>query len=522
MTADLGARLQEHLGAHYTIERELGGGGMSRVFVARDNRLNRRVVFKVLLPSLAATVSVDRFQREIMVSASLQHPHIVPVLDAGEVGGEGGGMDGRLPYFVMPYVDGESLRSRIVRGPLAVREVASILKDVARALAFAHARGIIHRDIKPDNILLAAQTAVVTDFGVAKALDSARLVGRETPRGAPPVGAEGRAVHGMTITGIGISLGTPAYMAPEQAAADPNTDHRADIYSLGTVAYEMLVGAPPFHGRNRQALLTAQLSELPPPLAARRYDVPVALVDLVMHCLEKEPTDRPKSANEVVRALENPDVVSGPVALPPAAREKRRRRWWTVAMPAAVAGAVAVAGIAAWWRWTSAAQTPSAAATADDTAAAAAAVSPVPAAASTLTHAVAVLPLASTSGDARDAGIALGLTAELTNAVSRLPGLRVASQTAAAAAARGRAGGGAQSLGEIGAALGVTMLVEGTVQRAGDRVRATVQLVSVRNDSTLWAGRFDGRAGDIFAMQDSLTRAVTGAVTAQVGGGGGR
>ncbi|MEJ7810808.1 MAG: serine/threonine-protein kinase, partial [Gemmatimonadaceae bacterium] len=222
---DLGAALEAEMGGDYTVERELGGGGMSRVFVALDRSLERRVVVKVLPSSLAATVSVERFKREIMMAAGLQHPHIVPVLSAGEISDPQLGT--RLPYFVMPFIEGESLRARIVRGPLSVREAVSIMKDVARALAYAHGRGIIHRDIKPDNILLAANSAVVTDFGVAKALSASR---EGNPRPAA-----------MTITGVGISLGTPAYMAPEQAAADPKADHRVDLYALGIVLYEVLV-----------------------------------------------------------------------------------------------------------------------------------------------------------------------------------------------------------------------------------------------------------------------------------------
>src|ERR671915_484393 len=225
--------VQQSLGSAYTLERELGGGGMSRVFVARDHALGRKVVVKVLPPELAAALSIERFKREIMLSAALQHPNIVPVLSTGNTD--------RLPYFVMPFVEGESLRVRLGRGPLSVREAVSVMKDVARALTYAHGRGVIHRDIKPDNIIISGATATVTDFGVAKAVAASRS---GPVRGTTEVRTPG----GSTITHAGVSLGTPMYMAPEQAAADPNTDHRADIYALGIVAYEMLVGAPPFHG----------------------------------------------------------------------------------------------------------------------------------------------------------------------------------------------------------------------------------------------------------------------------------
>ena len=271
---------------------------MSTVFVALDNSLNRRVVVKVLPHELAAAVSVERFNREIMLLAALQHPHVVPVLSAGETEG--------LPFFIMPFVEGESLRARLGRGPLSVRETVNILKDVTRALVYAHGRDVIHRDIKPDNILLSGGSATVTDFGVAKALSVSRQGGA---RIANPVTTPGNA-----ITVAGTSIGTPMYMAPEQAAGDPNLDHRADLYALGIVAYEMLIGTPPFHGRSRQQLLAAQLTEPPPPISARRYDVPSALVRLIMKLLEKERQHRPRTAAEVARKLDDPEMVMGDAA----------------------------------------------------------------------------------------------------------------------------------------------------------------------------------------------------------------
>src|SRR5436190_3764047 len=238
---------------------------MSIVFVATDNSLGRQVVVKVLPHDLAATVSVDRFKREIMLSAALQHPNIVPVLSSGEADG--------LPYFVMPLVEGESVRARLQRGPLSIREVVTIMKDVSRALAYAHGRGIIHRDIKPDNILLSGGAATVTDFGVAKAISASR------EKTAP------RPTSGSTITLVGTSIGTPAYMAPEQAAGDPSTDHRADIYAWGVMAYELLAGRPPFVSSQPHKLLAAHIAETPEPVTSFRPDCPPALEQLVMHCL---------------------------------------------------------------------------------------------------------------------------------------------------------------------------------------------------------------------------------------------
>src|SRR5438105_5898148 len=334
---DLREGLQQKLGPSFTVERELSGGGRSRVFVALDSSLARRVVVKVLPADLAAGVSVERFKREILLAATLQHPHIVGVLTAGEIDG--------MPFFTMPFVEGESLRARIEReGRLPIGRTVSILKDVARALAYAHERGVVHRDIKPDNVLLAGTSATVTDFGIAKAL----LGSLATDPGAPNRQAKAggtKSTTGITKSGLtqpGTTLGTPAYMAPEQAAADPATDHRADIYSFGIMAYEMLTGQVPFRSKTPQALLAAQLTATPPPIPGRRTDVPAALARLVMLCLEKERDKRPQTANEIAELLENPDMVSGAFASAPIAAVKRRNR--TLIGAALVITALVVAG----------------------------------------------------------------------------------------------------------------------------------------------------------------------------------
>jgi len=488
--SDLLADLQSHFVDKYVLERELGGGGMSRVFVARDERLDRRVVIKLLPPQVTATISAERFKREIMLAAQLQHPNIVPVLSAGELG--------TLPYFVMPFIDGESLRARMMRGPLSARETVTILKDVVRALGFAHNRGIIHRDIKPDNVLLAAGAAVVTDFGVAKAISASRQ-----QQGVRPVAP--------TMTGVGTSLGTPAYMAPEQAAADPSTDHRADLYALGIVAYEMLTGAPPFHGRTPQALLAAQLSEIPAPLTSRRYDVSVPLSTLVMQCLEKEPAKRPKSANEVLRMLDDPGVLVSDAFPAAEAPKQRRKRFTEIGI-----GVVVVAAVAVAWVLTDPGAPTKAAAdsakSARDSAARVAATGSAPATAvATGPHAVAVFPLVSVGSDAEAGQAAEGITSQLASALSRVPGVRVSSQTTAAAVRQG-----VRTPADAARALNATMLVEGTVQRASQRLRASVRLVSVANDSTVWASTIDGTTSDELALQDSTVKAVAAAVTASV------
>jgi tetratricopeptide (TPR) repeat protein len=278
---DIRARLQAHLGDAFQIERELGGGGMSRVFVAMEVRLNRRVAVKVLTPELAQGLNAERFEREILMAASLQQANIVPLLSAGDFDG--------LPYFTMPFIEGESLRQRAGGRQLPIAQVVAVLRDVARALEYAHARGIVHRDIKPDNVLLSGATAVVTDFGIAKALSASR--GDGTPSG--------------TLTSVGTSIGTPSYMAPEQVAGDPNIDHRVDLYALGCLAFELLAGEPPFGERTPQRILAAHLGEAPRAVEMVRTDCPPALALLVARLLEKDPADRIGSASEVLRALDD-------------------------------------------------------------------------------------------------------------------------------------------------------------------------------------------------------------------------
>ncbi|MBS1241176.1 MAG: hypothetical protein H6R40_603 [Gemmatimonadetes bacterium] len=304
-------QLERTLDGVYRLERELTAGGMSRVFLATELRFDRQVVLKVLAPELAAGVNVERFRREVSLAARLQQANIVPVLDTGDVGG--------LPYYTMPWVEGESLAARLeTQGRLPVGEAVAILQDILRALQYAHAQGVVHRDIKPGNILLSGRTAVVTDFGIAKALSASRT---QAPF--------------ETLTQVGTSLGTPAYMAPEQAMGDPNTDHRADLYALGVVAYELLAGERPFSGTSPQELVRAHLITAPRPIAERAPGVPDAVASLVMQLLAKEPADRPASAEACLAILaDSADsrAPSTPAAL--AAGATSRRRWPILAVAA--------------------------------------------------------------------------------------------------------------------------------------------------------------------------------------------
>jgi hypothetical protein len=314
--SEFAALLQSALAPQYTLERELTGGGMSRVFVATDVALGRKVVVKVLPPELAAGVNHERFRREIQVAAQLQHPHIVPLLSAGE--------KGTLIWYTMPFIAGHSLREGLARGDkYSVKDVVRILRDVAEALDYAHGMGVIHRDIKPGNVLLLGSHALVTDFGVAKAISAAM----------PSSG----------FTSAGMAIGTPAYMAPEQIAADPAADHRMDLYALGLLGYEMLTGQVPFKEDSPQKTMAAQLTRDPEPVETSRGDVPPQLSALVRRLLAKLPSDRPQLASEVVTALDDIALSSGASLAP----LRPTRRVSVLRAAALVASGVAIVG-AAW------------------------------------------------------------------------------------------------------------------------------------------------------------------------------
>ena len=454
VTDALRQQLQESLGPAYTIERELGGGGMSRVFVAEETRFRRRVVIKVLAPELSACLSVERFEREIALAGALQEPHIVAVITAGDVAG--------LPWYSMPYVEGESLRARIDGGRMNPDEAMTILRDMAKALAYAHDRGVIHRDIKPENVLLSSGTAVVTDFGIAKALTASRTLS-----------SSGSATAALTQAGT--SLGTPAYMAPEQAAGG-DVDARADIYSWAVVAYELLAGRHPFAGRTTaQQLVTAHLTEIPATLGTVAPSSPPALADLISRALAKDPGDRPASARALLDVFDGLSTTGG--------RKTRVARPSHVASTVAAASvAVLAGGVFLWWLLGARANG-----------------SRDAAALST----VAVLPFVNVGTDAKNEYVSDGMTDELARVLASLPGLRVAGRSSSYAF-KGKNLPGS----EVGRALHVAGLVQGTVQRAGDRLRVTAQLTSTANDSVMWSGKYERAAGDLFAVQDEVTQAI--------------
>ena len=433
---------------------------MSRVFAATDISLDRSVVVKVLEPDLAAGVNVERFRREIQVAAKLQHAYIVPLLSAGVTGG--------LPYYTMPLVQGESLRAVLSsRGALPFPEVVRLMRDIAEALSYAHEHGIVHRDIKPENVLVTEYHALVTDFGVAKALSAASS-------------------ESGGLTSVGVALGTPAYMAPEQATGDPLTDHRADIYALGVVAYEMLAGQRVFSERSQQATMAAHAIEKPEPIERRRANTPSALGALVMRCLEKHPADRPQTAREVLVGLDA--VTSGIV--PAAAIEGNseaqipaRRTSWLI--PAGAMLLVLAVGLG-WWLLN-------------------------PREAAARQAKLVVLPFENL-GNPADEYFADGLSEEVTNRLVKLPGLSIVARSSAAKYRK--SGKNAQ---EIGRELDADYVLDGTVRWArsaggSNTIRVTPQLMKVSTGVQIWGEPFDAVLAEVFEVQTRIAENVAQAL----------
>ena len=451
--SDLLDRLTEALADRYRIERELGGGGMSRVFLAQETSLGRQVVIKVLPPEMAGQLSVERFKREITLAAQLQHPHIVPLLHTGEVNG--------LPYFTMPYIRGDSLRTRLADGTLPLNEAMRILREVASAIGFAHAAGVVHRDIKPENVLMAGDTAMVTDFGVARAV-SVSTSGGQAP-----------------LTSHGMVLGTPAYMSPEQAVGDSAVDRRADIYAWGILAYELLTGATPFADRLPQAMLAAQVTVEPEPLNRRRPGLSPVLSSLVMRCLAKDPGARPQDARELIAALDAVVTQSSEMA----ARVAAAPRWMLLPHKRFyLVGAVLTLAFAGW------------------------AIFGQPRGASPATQrlrSLAVLPFE--DPDTSDAYLAEGLTDAIRAQLSDVRELRVMARTSSTQFA-----GPSVDLPAVGANLGVGAVLQGKARRSNSRIAVTAELVRTSDGVTLWTHSYDQDAMQVAAAEDSIAAAVTG------------
>jgi TolB-like protein len=404
--SDLRRQLEAALGDRYSIERELGRGGMAVVFLCHDRKPDRPVAVKVFRPEIAAVLGVERFLREIRIAAKLTHPNILALYDCGEAGG--------LLYYSMPYIDGESLRDRLRRDrQLPVPDAVRIACEVADALAYAHSLGVVHRDIKPDNVLLQAGHAIVADFGIARAVWAAA---------------------GEQVTQTGLAIGTPAYMSPEQAAGDPNIDGRSDIYSLGCMLYEILAGGLPFAASAPQATLGRTSVEQILAISSVRKTVPPHVEQAIFRALARVPADRYATALEFSAAITGE---TGPAAPPPG-------------------GAT-----------------------------------------------IAVLPFVNMSADPENEYFSDGITEEVINAVAGIPGVRVTARTSAF-----QFKGGEGDVREIGRKLSVGTVLEGSVRKAGNRVRVTAQLINVADGYHLWSERFDRDLEDVFAIQDEISLAI--------------
>jgi serine/threonine protein kinase/Tfp pilus assembly protein PilF len=409
---------------NYDVEREVGQGGMARVYLARDRKHDRNVAIKVLEPDIAITLATERFLREIKICARLTHPHILPLLDSGHAG--------KQAFYVMPFVDGESMRDRLERsGRFPVDEAVSLAREVADALDYAHVAGVIHRDIKPENVLILGNHAVVLDFGVGRALSAAK----ETTKG-----------YNDNITMVGTVVGTPAYMSPEQATGDPSADGRSDQYSLAVMLYELITGYQPFKGPTAQAVMAKRFTETPRRLDEVRAETPAHVADAVAKALAREPQDRFKSCGEFGRALATPGV-----AVPSASKQL--------------------------------AQLPS----------------------------VAVLPFANVGGDPDNQFLSDGITDEVIAALTRLRTLRVAARTSSYAVAK--EGG---DIASAGARLKVESVLEGSIQRAGNRVRIKARLVNVADGFQRWAEQFDETLEDVFEIQDRISQAISTALESTI------
>ena len=442
----------------YTIVRELGRGGMATVYLARDVRYERDVAIKVLSPEISQGIAGDRFLREISVAAKLTHPHIVPLLDSGETPG--------MLWFAMPVLEGQSLRDRLDREPqLPLADAVGIARDVALALGYAHAHGVVHRDIKPENVLLSGGSAAVSDFGLAK-------------------GIAAGGTDSLTMTGI--TVGTPFYMSPEQATGAESIDGRSDIYSLGCMLYEMLTGEPPYVGKTMQAVIAKRFTDPIPSARRLRPSIPPAVDDVIARALAHAPVDRYATGEEFADALALAAGSDGRIAVAPSGAGRRTRR---LAIGAAV-GVLAIGAAFALYRLRGGGA----------------------GGASSRPRSIAVLPFANMSGDKEQDYFSSGMTDELLNALSKVKRLRVAAR-ASSYSLRDHAA----DVRYIGQKLNVEAVLEGTVQRSGDRVRVSAELVNVADGFRVWGDTYERKMSDVFALQEQIASAIVAAVRLEVG-----
>jgi len=422
--SSLQQQLEDGLRGRYTLERELGEGGMAVVFLARDLRHDRNVALKVLRPDISAEIGAERFLREIKMAAGLTHPHILPVYDSGEASG--------LLFYVMPNMEGRSLREKLDReSQLPLEEALRLTREVATALDYAHRHGVLHRDIKPENILLNEGAAMVADFGIGKAI-----------------------TDGKSITRTGLSVGTPAYMSPEQASGETNIDGRSDLYALACVLFEMLAGEPPFTGPNAQAII-AKRFVAPIPKVRTTRDVPAGVDAMLTRALSRTPVDRFATAAEFAEAVRHlARDASAEYRTPPEAEKHTRAR-----------------------------------------------------------TSIAVLPFANMSADPENEYFSDGMTEEIINALAKVPGLQVASRTSCFALK-----GKTDDIRHIGEQLGVASVLEGSVRKVGNRIRITSQLISVANGYHLWSETYDRQLEDVFAIQDEISAAIVEALKLRLAG----
>ncbi|MEP7325981.1 MAG: protein kinase [Gemmatimonadota bacterium] len=413
---DVLSSLRGSLAERYTIEHEVGRGGMATVYLAQDLRHHRAVALKVLHPELALSLGSQRFLHEIQIAARLQHPHIVPLYDSGQAGD--------LLYYVMPFIEGESLRQYLEKTPqLTLEDAVRIARAVAAALDYAHRQKVVHRDIKPENVMLHEGEAMVTDFGIAKAVTAA--------------------VTG-SLTQTGSAIGTPMYMSPEQASGEDELDARSDIYSLGAMLYEMVGGSAPFTGPTVQSIIAKLFTHPVPPLREHRAEVPEWLNSAIIKALEKSPGARFATAAQFAQALTWPGGTSTPADLKTGAAHPKS---------------------------------------------------------------IAVLPFVNMSNDPENEYFSDGIAEEIINALTKVQALRVTSRTSAFAFK-----GKNEDIGEIGHKLKVATVLEGSVRKAGSRLRVTAQLVSVADGNNLWSERYDRQLEDVFAIQDEIAGSIVKAL----------